>query len=167
MGYSPYYAATGTHPLLPFDIIEANYLLPPPDSLLSSTDLIARRAIALQKRTEDLAALHDRVLTARNHAAVRFERKHSTTICDFNFKPRAPVLIRNTAIEKLLNHKMRPRYNGLVVIVSRNHGSAYIICELDGTLAQSPVATFCVLPYFTCDHIDIPDIEEHIDITVA
>ena len=49
MGCSPFYAATGVHPILPFDIVEANYLLPPPDSLLALTDLIARRAIALQK----------------------------------------------------------------------------------------------------------------------
>ena len=55
MGYSPYFAVTGTHPLLPFDIIEANYLAPPPDSILSTTNLIARCAIALQKRQEDLA----------------------------------------------------------------------------------------------------------------
>jgi hypothetical protein len=55
MECSPYFAATGTHPLLPFDIVEANYLGPPPESLLSTTDLIARRAIALQKRQEDLA----------------------------------------------------------------------------------------------------------------
>jgi hypothetical protein len=41
MGCSPFYAATGVHPILPFDIIEANYLLPPPDSLLSTTDLVA------------------------------------------------------------------------------------------------------------------------------
>jgi hypothetical protein len=65
MGYSPYYAATGTHPILPFDIIEANYLLPPPDSLLATTDLIVRRAIALQKHAEDLAQLHDRVFKER------------------------------------------------------------------------------------------------------
>ena len=57
MGCAPYYAVTGTHPLLPFDIIEANYLLPPPDSLLASTDLIARRAVALQKHAEDLNRL--------------------------------------------------------------------------------------------------------------
>ena len=58
-------------------------------------------------------------------------------------------------------------YNGPVVIVSRNRGGAYITCELDGTLAQSPVAAFHVLPYFACNHIDIPNIEEHINITVA
>ena len=28
LGCSPFYAATGVHPILPFDIIEANYLLP-------------------------------------------------------------------------------------------------------------------------------------------
>jgi hypothetical protein len=47
MGCSPYFAATGTHPLLPIDIAEANYLLPPPTSTLSTTDLIIRRAITL------------------------------------------------------------------------------------------------------------------------
>ena len=41
MGCLPYFTVTGTHPLLPFDIIEVNYLLPLPDSLLSTTDLIA------------------------------------------------------------------------------------------------------------------------------
>jgi hypothetical protein len=30
----PYFAATGTHPLLSIDIAEANYLLPPPNSVL-------------------------------------------------------------------------------------------------------------------------------------
>ncbi|ETW76002.1 hypothetical protein HETIRDRAFT_455614 [Heterobasidion irregulare TC 32-1] len=41
---------TGTHPLLPLDIAKATYLLPPLTTTLSTTDLIARRAIALQKR---------------------------------------------------------------------------------------------------------------------
>ena len=103
MGCSPYFAVTGTHPLLPFDIIEANYLLPPPGSLLTTTDLIARRAIVLQKRQEDLARLKERVHAARNRAAIRFEREHSATIQDFNFNRGDLVLIRNTAIEKALN----------------------------------------------------------------
>jgi hypothetical protein len=49
MGCSPYYAATGTHPLIPLDITEATYLQPPPDSILSTTDLLVRRVIALQR----------------------------------------------------------------------------------------------------------------------
>ena len=49
MGCSPYFAVTGTHPLLPLDIVEATYLLPPPDAPMSMTTLIADCAIALQK----------------------------------------------------------------------------------------------------------------------
>jgi hypothetical protein len=55
MGCSPYFTVTGTHPLLPFNIIEANYLMPPLELLLSTMDLISHCTIALQKRQEDLA----------------------------------------------------------------------------------------------------------------
>ena len=55
MGCFPYFAVTGTHLLLPFDIIEVNYLLPPPDSLLLTTNLVACCAVALQKQQIDLA----------------------------------------------------------------------------------------------------------------
>jgi len=118
MGCAPYYAVTGTHPLIPHDIVEANYLQPPPSSLLATTDLIARRAVALQKRSEDLERLRDRVHQARNKAALRFEQEHSASIRDFNFQRGALVLVRNTAIEKALNRKMRPRYTGPMVVVS-------------------------------------------------
>jgi hypothetical protein len=40
MGCSPYYVATGTHPLIPLDILEATYLQPAPESVMSTTDLI-------------------------------------------------------------------------------------------------------------------------------
>jgi hypothetical protein len=106
MGCSPFYAATGVHPILPFDIVEANYLLPPPDSLLSTKDLVARRAIALQKRADDLSQLCDRVHGHRNRTAIKFEKDHAATIRDFDFKAGMLVLIRNTAIEKALNRKM-------------------------------------------------------------
>jgi hypothetical protein len=167
MGCSPYFAATGTHPLLPFDIVEANYLAPPPDAILPTTDLIARRAVALQKRQADLARLKSRVHEARNRAAQRFEREHTATIRDFDFKRGDLILMRNTAIEKALNRKMRPRYLGPMIVVSRNKGGAYIICDLDGTLAHAPIAAFRVVPYLARKSIDIPDLEEHIDVSVA
>ena len=49
MGCSPYFTVTGTHSLLLIDVAEANYLLPPPNSILSSTNLITQPAITLQK----------------------------------------------------------------------------------------------------------------------
>jgi hypothetical protein len=95
MGCSPYFAATGTQPLIPLDILEGSYLLPPPESVLSTMDLIARRAIALQKRASDLERLHSDIFTARRWAAFHFERENIRTIKNFDFKRGSLVLVRN------------------------------------------------------------------------
>jgi hypothetical protein len=157
MGCSPYFAATGAHPLIPLDIVEATYLQPPPESILTTTDLITRRAIALQKRNEDLSTLHSRVFSARKRAAVRFEKKHAKTVRDFDFKWGDLVLVRNSQIESNLNRKMKPRYSGPMIVVSRNFGGAYIICELDGTVLHRPIAAFRVIPYFARSTIYLPE----------
>jgi hypothetical protein len=60
-----------------------------------------RRAIALQKRSEDLAKLHDKVYAARRRAADRFERIHEKTIRNYAFEQGDLVLMQNTRIEKL------------------------------------------------------------------
>jgi hypothetical protein len=79
MGCSPFYAASGIHPILLFDIVEANYLLPPPDFLLSTTDLVVWYVIALQKHTDDLSQLCNHVHRHHNHAAIKFE-KHGNNL---------------------------------------------------------------------------------------
>ena len=73
--------------------------------------------------------------------------------------------MRNTAIEKSLNCKMRPCYLGPLVVVSRNKGGAYIICELDGTVFDCPIATFHIIPYHARKSIALPDIA--LDISTA
>ena len=165
MGCSPYFATTGTHPLLPLDIAEANYLSPPPESILTTTELITRRAITLQKRRDQLAELHSKVHTARLKAAIRFEQEHTHTMRNFDFKMGDLVLVRNTAIEKSLNRKMRARYLGPLIVITRNKGGAYIIAELDGAVFDRPIAAFRVIPYFARTKLDLPPLEELIDIS--
>jgi len=167
MGCSPYFATTGTHPLLPFDIAEANYLLPPPDAILSTTDLIVRRAIALQKRRSQMTQLHDKVHEARRKAAFRFEKEHAHTLRDYDFKLGDLVLIRNTAIEKALNRKMRARYLGPCIVVSRNKGGAYVVAEMDGSVFDRPVAAFRVIPYFARTNLVLPALDQLLDISQA
>jgi hypothetical protein len=140
---------------------------PPPDTVLSSTDLISRCAIALQKRRNQLAQLHDKVHSARLAAAKRFEKEHSATIQNYDFKLGDLVLIRNTAIEKALNRKMRARYLGPLIVLSRNKGGAYIIAELDGSVFDRPIAAFRVIPYFARKALDIPSLSDLIDISAA
>ncbi|KNZ81496.1 hypothetical protein J132_00462 [Termitomyces sp. J132] len=156
MGCSPYFMTTGTHPLLPADIVEATYLQPPSNLLLSTTDLIAHRAIDLQHHQENLDCLHSQVLSARHLAAICFETEHTAMIRDYNFKTGDLVLMRNTRIEVTHNKKMKPRYLGPLVVISRNCGGTYIVCELDGSILHRPVAAFCLVPYFAREHITVP-----------
>jgi hypothetical protein len=162
MGCSPYFVATGSHPLIPLNITKATYLQLPPDSIMSTTNLISRRAVALQKRSDDLARLHSTVYAARIRAAKKFEQDHAITMRDYDFKRRSLVLVRNTAIEKNLNRKMCLRYFGPLIVLSRNFGGAYILCDLDGTVLHRPIAAFRVLKYFARSKISLPD--EFVDI---
>ena len=73
--------------------------------------------------------------------------------------------MRNTQIEKALNRKMRARYLGPLVVIERNFGGAYILCELDGSVLHRPIAAFRLLPYLARKSIPLPpdfiDIDEH------
>ena len=70
-------------------------------------------------------------------------------------------------IEKALNRKMRARYLGPCIVISKNRGSAYIIAKLDGAVFDQPVAAFHMIPYFTQSNITFPNLGELIDISQA
>jgi hypothetical protein len=60
---------------------------------------------------------------------------------------------------------MRARYMGPLIVVSRNYGGAYIICELDGTVFHRPIAAFRVIPYLARKKLVLP--KHFLDIDTA
>jgi hypothetical protein len=63
----------GVEPIFPFDLSEATFLVPLPErSAFMTMDLIAWHAHQLQKHTEDLTAINEKVLKA-----------HYSSICNF------------------------------------------------------------------------------------
>ena len=54
-----------------------------------------------------------------------------------------------------------------MVVISRNRGGAYIICDLDGTLGHAPIAAFRVVPYLAREKLKLPNIEQYIDVSIS
>ena len=92
--------AHGVKVVLPLDISEATYLLPPLNAPASTKDLIAYHAQQLQKCPEDLLDMLARVLKARKQSAAKFVKFFSSTIQDYDFQGGSPVLVCNSCIEK-------------------------------------------------------------------
>jgi hypothetical protein len=165
MGYSPYFAAHSLHPILPFDIDKATYLLPPPNKILTTKDLIVRWARQLQCQLTDINNLCKEVHQARLENMHRFVLKHPTKIKNYKFTTGDLVLVRNTAIKKSLDRKMRPQYLGPYIVISRNTGGTYILAKLDGTVLKNTIGAFRVIPYHPWKVIALPNIFDIIDIT--
>src|SRR5882724_11426885 len=70
--YSPFFMAHSIEAVLPFDIVEATYLLPPLDAPASTEDLIAHHAQQLLKWPEDLCDMADWVLKAHKLSPAQF-----------------------------------------------------------------------------------------------
>ena len=155
-GYSPFYLAHGVEPLLPFDLAEATYLAPKMDSLMSTEDLIAQRAIMLQKRPEDLLRVRERVLQARWESVKQLEKTMKNKIHDYDFKPGSLVVVRNSKFDKTLSEKTKPRYFGPMVVVKRTKGGSYVLGEMDGSLSKLRFAAFRLFPYQPRDIKAVP-----------
>jgi transposase InsO family protein len=144
-GLSPFYMAHGVEPILPFDITLATFLVPNLVKPLTTDELIATRARQLEKRQDDLTAIHGLILKSRFASARQFERHFEHTIHDFDFKPGALVLVRNPGAEF---DKVKPRYCGPMLVVRRTRNGAYRLAELDGAVSRLRYAAFRLIPYF-------------------
>ncbi|KAJ3982976.1 hypothetical protein F5890DRAFT_1414624, partial [Lentinula detonsa] len=64
-----------------------------------------------------------------------------------------------------MSAKNHMRYMGPLIVLRRNHGGAYIVAELDGTVWHTPVGAFRIVPYMAREHLPLPNLEDFLDIS--
>jgi len=147
MGYSAYYLLHGVHPVLPFDLADATFLVDGFTSGMSSTELLVLRMRQLERRKEDLANAAKTLKNARFKSKEEFEWKYRKRMRREHYRPGELVLLQNSGEETKLNRKTKPRYLGPYEVVRRTQGGSYVLQELDGAVLVEGAAAFRLLPY--------------------
>ncbi|KIM21721.1 hypothetical protein M408DRAFT_36406, partial [Serendipita vermifera MAFF 305830] len=105
------------------------------------------RARLLARKDEDVEKARNTLALSRWKTAERWNREHEATITQRDHAPGSLVLVRNTAVEKELNRKHKPRWLGPMVVVRKTYGGAYICAELSGVVSKLRFAAFRLKPF--------------------
>ncbi|EKM49148.1 uncharacterized protein PHACADRAFT_107402 [Phanerochaete carnosa HHB-10118-sp] len=158
-GLSPYRLLFGVEPLLPFDLVEASFMIDSYKSGMTTAELLAARIQQLEKRPEDIAQAASTLEKHRLQSKEQFEKRFAVRLCKENYSPGTLVLVRNTAIEKSLNRKMSPKYDGPYQVIRQRQGGSYLLAELDGTPRKQAIAAFRIVPYISRSNVRLKQLE--------
>ena len=149
-GYSPYYLLHGVHPLLPFDLFEATFLVEGFHSGMTTSELLALRIRQLQKHDIDIEKAAEMLHKLRLRSKEQFNHRYQKRLQKSEYEEGSLVLVRNTRLEMSLNKfKLDPRYLGPYEVVKQTARGNYILKELDGTIHMEPYAAFRLISYVT------------------
>jgi hypothetical protein len=107
------------------DITLATFLVPNLADKPFTADHIATRARQLQRREDNLAAIHSNILKSCFESVRQFERQFENVIRDCNFGLGAFVRVRNSSVEADLRRKAKPRSIGPMVVLCRTQNVPY------------------------------------------
>ena len=153
-GYSAYFLLHGTNPILPPDLWEFTFLVEGFQQNLPSQDLLALRIQQIEYWDEDMANAMQILRNSQLKSKCQFERWFEAQLAHGRYAPGDLILVRNTAIEKELNRKTKPRYLGPYKVIRQTLGENYVVEELDGATLARPMAAFRVVPYITCQFLE-------------
>ena len=140
------------------DLFEASYLVSGFEEEMTSEDLLALRIRQLQKLPEDIERAAEILKKTRLRSKKQFEKKFGRRLIRSDYQPGDLVLVRNTAIEKELNRKSKPRYIGPFKVIRKTKGGSYMLSELDGTISKRGIAAFRLRTYYPrLDEEILPD----------
>lgn len=146
-GFSAYYLLHGVHPILPFDLTEASFMVNGFTTKMSTSDLLALRIRQLERHPADILQAAQTLKEARFRSKAQFEKRFHRKLRNSLYQKGDLVLVRNTAVEKELNKKTKPRYLGPYEIDRRTKGGSYVLKEMDGTILRQGIAAFRLYPY--------------------
>ena len=150
-GFSAFYLLHGVHPVLPFDLAEASFMINGFTTNMSSSDLLALRIRQLERHPADILQAAQTLKAARFRSKAQFEKRFHRKLKRSLYQPGDLVLVRNTAVEKELNKKTKPRYLGPFEVDRRTKGGSYVLKEMDGTILRQGIAAFRLYPYISRD----------------
>ena len=150
-GFSAYFLLHGVQPILSFDLAEATFMVNGFTSGMSSSDLLALRIRQLERHPADILQAAQTLRAARFKSKTQFEKRFHRKLKRSMYQSGDLVLVRNTAIEKELNRKTKPRYLGPFEVDRRTKGGSYVLKEMDGAILRQGVAAFRLYPYISRD----------------